>query len=58
MRKLAHTQDMSNTATDAPNAFFTCVASMADMRRAAGQTEDEIFESVKASLLLMMAAEG
>ena len=48
---------MSNTAT-APNAFFTCVATMANMRREAGQTEDEIFESVKASLLAMMAAEA
>lgn len=48
---------MSNTNSTATNALFTCVSQMADLRREAApeMTEDEIFESVKASLLKMMS---
>ena len=39
------------------NGLFTCVSNMANMRRESDPTatEDEIFESVKASLIRMMS---
>ena len=46
---------MSTTNTTATTALFNCIAGMADIRRGEGMTEDEIFESVKASLIRMMA---
>jgi hypothetical protein len=39
------------------NGLFTCVSNMANMRRTADPTatEDEIFESIKASFIRMMS---
>jgi hypothetical protein len=58
MNNTTATPAMTAAATEKlRNGLFTCVSNMANMRRDADPTatEDEIFESIKASLIRMMS---